>query len=76
MQQRSSFGAVIEQQGRTRRWVAQQVKVSDSTVSRWCSGIMPIPSARLAQLAALLGVEESLITEQPADDARKQESAA
>ncbi|HEX9704438.1 MAG TPA: helix-turn-helix transcriptional regulator [Gemmatimonadales bacterium] len=53
---RSRLGELLQDQGRGGRWVAAQLGVHESVVSRWAQGHRPIPEARVAQLAALLDV--------------------
>lgn len=40
------------------------LRVSQGTVTRWCSGERPIPPARVTELAELLGVHEAEIVEE------------
>ena len=47
---------IVDEQGRTRRWIAMKMGVSDATVSLWLSGGRTLPDARAAELAALLGM--------------------
>ena len=51
--------AVIEEQGRTRKWIAQQIGVTRQQIHKWEYERSPIPPARLPELAALLSVDPS-----------------
>ena len=59
----SRLGRVMAEQGRRGVWLARHLEVHESTISRWCSGETAVPDWRVPQLAELLGVDESEITE-------------
>lgn len=59
----TGLAQVLERQGRRRDWVAQQLGIDPTTVSRWCLGQRELPPERVPQLAALLGVTEDEIRE-------------
>ena len=63
MEHRTGLARVIHDQGRKAIWVAERLGVSHTTVTRWSRGEWPIPSARVAQLATLLGVTEDELTD-------------
>jgi predicted transcriptional regulator len=54
---------ILARQGRRLVWVAAQLDVDASTVSRWCSGDRPLPESRRQQLADLLGVGAASLVE-------------
>lgn len=59
----TKLSRLLESQGRKRLWVARELLIDHTTVSRWCSGERVIPPARITELAALLGVHEAEIVE-------------
>ncbi|MFA5569690.1 MAG: helix-turn-helix transcriptional regulator [Trueperaceae bacterium] len=63
----NGLGSVVRSQGRRLDWIALSLDppVSQSTVTRWCSGERAIPPLRVKQLAELLGVSEREITSTP-----------
>lgn len=40
---------------RTKKWLADQLKVHDTTVRKWLSGLTPLPESRLAFINAVMG---------------------
>jgi len=64
----TALGAVLDAQGRRLVWVAGQLGVDSSTISRWRSGDRPIPERRRAQLAAILGVDAADLLGAPSPD--------
>ena len=40
--------------GKSQRWLAAQLQVSNTSVSRWIKGAEPIPENRREQIAALV----------------------
>ena len=54
----------IGRQGRKVIWIAAQLGVDPSTITRWSSGERAMPAARVAQLAKLLNVPEHEISGQ------------
>lgn len=65
---RTALDAILREQGRRFVWVAARLGVDASTVSRWCSGDRPIPSRRIEELAAVLGVEVADLTATGSDE--------
>lgn len=59
----TALARIMDEQGRRSTWVAQQLRVDKSTVSRWKTGTRPIPQRRKLELARLLG--ESLDEQKP-----------
>ena len=49
--------AVLVEQGRTSKWLAEQVGRSKGTVSRWCSNQIQPPLDVLFQIADVLEVD-------------------
>lgn len=58
---KTKFSTVMDEQGRRLVWLAGELGVTVSTVSRWMSGDRRIPPSRRAQIASLLGVREEEI---------------
>jgi transcriptional regulator with XRE-family HTH domain len=53
---RSRLGELLQERGGGGRWVAAQLGVHESAVSRWAQGHRPIPEAHIEQVAELLNV--------------------
>lgn len=51
-----NIGAVLTAQGRRKDWLASQVGVSASTVTRWISGEITISRPHAERVASVLGV--------------------
>ena len=49
--------AVLAEQDKTAKWLAQQIRRDRSTVSRWCTNDMQPPLEVLFQLAEILEVD-------------------
>ena len=61
---KTPLARVLRDQGRQIGWVARGLGVHRNAVSRWVNGKEATPPARVPQLAALLGVDESEIVEE------------
>lgn len=48
---------VLVEQGKTGKWLAEQVGKNEATVSRWCSNRMQPSLDMLVKIAELLNVE-------------------
>ena len=49
--------AVLADQGRTSRWLAEQLGKSENTVSRWCANKVQPSITQLNEIAAILEVD-------------------
>ncbi len=50
------LGSILKKQGRKKRWLADQMATTETTVGRWCkSG--EIPQIKLKKIKEVLGVE-------------------
>jgi len=55
--------AVLAEQGKTNRWLSEQLGKSENTVSRWCANKVQPSVAQLNEIATILDVDvRSLIT--------------
>ncbi len=55
--------AVLAEQGKTNRWLSEQLGKSENTVSRWCANKVQPSVAQLNAIASVLDVDvRSLIT--------------
>ena len=55
--------AALAEQGRTNRWLSEQVGKSENTVSRWCSNKVQPSIQQLIEIANILDVDvRTLIT--------------
>lgn len=50
----TAFGRAIDARGIRLAWIADQLGVDPSTVTRWRSGERALPPARLQQISSLL----------------------
>ena len=50
-------GAVLVENGKTGKWLAEQVGKNEATVSRWCSNKMQPSLDMLVKIAELLNVD-------------------
>lgn len=67
---------VLMEQGRRQDWLANQVGVSQSTVTRWLKGELPIRSDHATKIAQVLGVPFGLLFESLfRDESSRQEAA-
>ena len=48
---------VLVENGKTGKWLAEQVGKNEATVSRWCSNKMQPPLDMLVKIASLLNVD-------------------
>jgi putative transcriptional regulator len=48
---------VLRSQGRTQIWLANQLEITKSTMSGWCTNATQPPIEKLYKVAELLGVE-------------------
>ncbi|MBF1084486.1 MAG: helix-turn-helix transcriptional regulator [Solobacterium sp.] len=48
---------VLVENGKTRKWIAEQVSKNEATVSRWCSNKMHPSLDMLVRIAELLNVD-------------------
>ena len=48
--------AVLVDQGRSGRWLANQLDTTETTVSRWCTNDMQPSLEKLVEIAKILGV--------------------
>ena len=53
--------AVLADKKKTCRWLAQEIEMSENTVSRWCSNKMQPSLSQLDKVAAALDVDISRI---------------
>ena len=49
--------AVLADQGRTNRWLAEQIGKSENTVSRWCANKVQPSISQLNEIATILNVD-------------------
>jgi transcriptional regulator with XRE-family HTH domain len=49
--------AVLAEQGRTNRWLAERLKKNETTISRWCTNENQPSMDTLIEIAKLLGVD-------------------
>ena len=49
--------AVLADQGRTSRWLAEQIGKSENTVSRWCANKVQPSIQQLNEIASILDVD-------------------
>lgn len=57
----STLSQILRAQGRRQDWFAQQVGVSQATVTRWCAGSHEIADEYVERIAEVLGVPSFLI---------------
>jgi putative transcriptional regulator len=48
---------VLVEQNKTSKWLAEKLKMNESTVSRWCTNNMQPPVDTLSDIAKLLNVD-------------------
>jgi plasmid maintenance system antidote protein VapI len=66
MQQERRYSAprlreTLRQQGRSGRWLARQVGIHESQLSRSYTGKQPLPESVAGRIASLIGVEFSML---------------
>ena len=49
--------AVLAEQGKTNKWIAEQLNKNETTVSRWCTNEVQPSLETLVEIAKLLGVD-------------------
>jgi transcriptional regulator with XRE-family HTH domain len=55
--------AALAEQGKTNRWLSEQLGKSENTVSRWCANKVQLSIQRLNDIACILDVDvRTLIT--------------
>ncbi len=52
---------ILRASGRSQAWVARQMDVDPSSVSRWVGGDRRIPAHHVRQLASVVGIDEKLL---------------
>lgn len=57
LQKINRIKVVLVEQGKTGKWLAEQVGKNEATVSRWCSNRMQPSLDMLVKIAELLNVE-------------------
>jgi transcriptional regulator with XRE-family HTH domain len=53
---------VLAKQGRTNKWLAEQLNKNTATVSRWCTNEMQPSLETLVHIAATLGIDVRELT--------------
>jgi transcriptional regulator with XRE-family HTH domain len=53
---RRNFVYWMKSQGRQQKWVAQQLGVTENTVSRWKSGKLELSLGQIGKIAELMGL--------------------
>lgn len=53
--------AVLAEQGKTSRWLAEQLGKSENTVSRWCANKVQPSIQQLNEIASILDVDVRLL---------------
>ena len=53
--------AALAEQGRTNRWLSEQLGKSENTVSRWCANKVQPDLQTLDQIAKVLNVDKRLL---------------
>lgn len=49
--------AVLAEQGKTNKWLAEQLSKNETTISRWCTNEIQPSMDNLVAIAKLLGVD-------------------
>jgi len=49
--------AVLAEQGKTNKWLAEKLKKNETTISRWCTNEIQPSMENLVEIARLLGVD-------------------
>ncbi len=49
--------AVLAEQGKTNKWLAEQLDKNETTISRWCTNEVQPSMENLVEIANLLGVD-------------------
>lgn len=58
---------ILNDQGRTQRWLAGRLGVHESMLSKWILEQYPMPETVVAQIAGILAVPEAAIIQHVAD---------
>ena len=53
----NSLKAVLAEQGKTNKWLAEQLSKNETTISRWCTNEIQPSMDNLVAIAKLLGVD-------------------
>ena len=64
---RNRLKIVLVEQGRTNRWLAEQLGKTEHTVSRWCQNKIQPTIAILGQIAQILDVDVRLLIKSTKD---------
>jgi transcriptional regulator with XRE-family HTH domain len=59
----TQLGLVMKEQGRTKRWLAQRIGVSESLVGKVISGDRTMPESKARQAASALGLPFGVLFE-------------
>ena len=57
MKQKNRLKAVLAEQNRTGKWLAEQIERNEATVSRWCSNTNQPPMDMMFKIAETLGID-------------------
>jgi putative transcriptional regulator len=49
--------AVLAEQGKTNKWLAEKLEKNETTISRWCTNEVQPSIENLVEIAKLLGVD-------------------
>lgn len=49
--------AVLAEQGKTNKWLAEKLEKNETTISRWCTNEVQPSMESLVEIAKLLGVD-------------------
>lgn len=49
--------AVLAEQGKTNRWLAEELGKNETTISRWCTNEVQPPVEMMFQISALLNID-------------------
>jgi len=52
---------ILRNSGRSQAWVARQMGVDASSISRWVGGDRRVPAHHVRRLASVVGIEEKLL---------------
>ncbi len=64
---RNRLKIVLVEQGRTNRWLAEQLGKTEHTVSRWCQNKTQPTISELGQIAQILDVDVRLLIKSTKD---------
>jgi len=57
-------GRILRATGRTQAWLARQLQMDPSSISRWVRGERPTPRHHLPRIAEALDVDEQTLRQQ------------